>query len=396
MDIISDISALQFWRCPPPLAEAEVPAELACAPAGQGGAGIDPGLLSPRANARHADRLVAGRILTGLKGLDLPVRMMVDGGSLDRTRGAAQAMRRPSWVADRDIVPLGGGLAVLSPAATLGHLASSLPVSALLILALEMLGIYAVHHETPLTRLVMNELLRNGNLSREAMAARPDRIFAFRDALGRPEPMVGRGGKPIPWEPCFDRFGRPTGSWKRPPLLTCEEFSMQANRMRGARGGAAMREVAALAQAGSASWLETRCLLLTCLGTWKGGEGWPWPVLNQRIDFGPELRMLSGQGFCVADQLWEGRASILEVNGEANHADSLGFKVASNRTPALEHLGYRVCEITYDQLANLEKYDIVIAGIAKRLDLPLQRRTPAFLKRRDRLHRELFTTFRDL
>lgn len=103
---------------------------------------------------------------------------------------------------------------------------------------------------------------------------------------------------------------------------------------------------------------------------------------------------LAHQGHCVADQLYPRTKGILEVNGEAFHSDDLTFKKETGRTAALESMGYRVITFTYDQVADLENYDSIIAQRAETLGMTLANRTTGFLKRRNELHGKLFPTGR--
>ncbi|VWM23157.1 Uncharacterised protein [Collinsella intestinalis] len=80
-----------------------------------------------------------------------------------------------------------------------------------------------------------------------------------------------------------------------------------------------------------------------------GGEGWPKPRLNQRINFD---------------------------------------------TAALESMGYSVVSFTYDQVSDLEKYDSLIVQRAETLGLKLANRTASFLDRRNTLHGKLFPASR--
>lgn len=121
-----------------------------------------------------------------------------------------------------------------------------------------------------------------------------------------------------------------------------------------------------------------------------GGEGWPWPSLNRRIDFTSEVRAVSGSAYCVADLLWVDQRVDIEVNGMAYHADAQGFTRESGRRAALEAMGYTVLEIAYRQMADLESLDIMMETFAQRLGFPLRTRTVEFIERRRRLHKSLF------
>lgn len=62
----------------------------------------------------------------------------------------------------------------------------------------------------------------------------------------------------------------------------------------------------------------------------------------------------------------------------------------NGRRAGLEALGFEVREITDAQVRNLEIWDAMLEGFSRALDMPLRKRTPAFLRRRDELRGELF------
>ena len=109
-----------------------------------------------------------------------------------------------------------------------------------------------------------------------------------------------------------------------------------------------------------------------------------------RIDFTEDAQRLSGRRYAVGDQVWPDSKIIVEVNGEAFHADRQGFKVGSGRTAALEAMGYEVFEITYDQMSDPVKLEARLAVLSKKIGFRLQRRTVRFIERRAALIDELF------
>ena len=156
------------------------------------------------------------------------------------------------------------------------------------------------------------------------------------------------------------------------------------------RGVAPLRHVLGNVIDGSASPLETEVLLMLCGSKWIGGEGWEEPWVNRRLDFPSNIRALSGQGYAIPDQMWLDRGIIFECQGKAFHADEQGFEVRNGRRAGLEALGFEVREINDAQVRNLEIWDAMLEGFSRAFDMPLRKRTPAFLRRRDELHGELF------
>lgn len=381
-------SALAYHRTPPLLRDVEIPVEQAIAPPSSGGAGLDTSLFRTRSNAREAERHIVSRLLTDLKGLSLPIHVMVD-DSVRRVPSSRVVMHRlPSQVANQ-LQNIGGGLSVLSPAATLANLAFENGFVPLVKVAFEMAGTYSLLRETALTRCAIRELASSGILTKPGSGNRVDRMREFYDADGRKASMFGQDGRLYPWEAIFKRNGTLSDMWRRPPLVSSEECLLFAEDYRGARGVQRFKSVARAVHEGAASPLETNWLLLLCLDYRRGGEGWPWPWMNRRVDFGELQRAVSNQGYAICDALWEERAAVLEMLGEEYHADSLGFKYQTGRSTALEHLGYTVREVTYDQLHHEEKLEVVLQTLSKAFGMPLHERTSSFLARRARLCQEL-------
>lgn len=381
-------SALEYHRTPPPLREVEVPFEQAVAPLSSGGAGMDAELLRIRSNARGSERVAMSRLLTDLKGLSLPIHVMVD-DSMRRAPSSRVIMHRlPSQVIGQ-VQAIGGGLSVLSPVAALADLSFGSGFIPLAKLAFEMAGTYSLLRDTALTRWVMRELVSSGILSKPAPGGRADCLREYYGADGRKAPMFGRDGCRYPWELVFKRNGMHSDMWRRPPLVSSEECALFAEEYRRGRGVQRFKSVARVVHEGAASPLETSWLLLLCLDYRRGGEGWPWPWMNRRVDFGELQRTVSSQGYAICDALWEDRSAVLEVLGEEYHADSLGFKYQTGRSTALEHLGYTVREVTYDQLHHADKLEVVLQTLSRAFGMPLHERTRSFLARRERLCREL-------
>ena len=386
--VLCGISALEYHRTPPMLRAPEVSFEQAAAPCASGGAGVKAEALRCRANAPEAERAIVSRLLTDLKGLSLPVHVMTD-ATVCRRGSSRIAYHRWSEQLYDSSIGLGGELSVLTPTATLAYLAREVGFVSLCKVACELLGIFTVHRETALTRLLTSELLSRGELTPEAQGAYPDHIRAFYEVDGRPASMQGRNGAGIPWEVSFDRYRRPTNLWRRAPLLSLEELHVFASVYKGARGAKILTAVAHNVRPGTASPLEVRWLLALCLGYRRGEEGWPWPSTNRRVDFGARERAVSGQDSCVCDALWEHKNAVLEVMGEEFHADKLGFKLQSGRTTALEHLGYTVREVTHGQLVHPDRYEVAVENLSAAFGIPLAKRGKAFRSRQRELHKAL-------
>ena len=384
MVIICDISAWQYWRTPPIVRDVEIPVQELSA-LYQAGLGFPPSLLSARANAREADLLVQDRLLSDLKGLTLPVHVMVDDAASFHRSELIHPHRIPRALPRDWIHDLGCGLFVLSPELAVATHTIKRSTETVAKMAFEACGIFTIRPATERVDLVIGELDAQGALDGET-----DGIYGYSDAQGRPNSPLDSTGEELSWSPCRDRFGKLTSMWKRPPLTSIDRIAEAARDAKGVRGVRMARRALSVCRDGAASPAEVYANLLLCSGTWFGGESWGDPQLNRRIPLTPEAQRIYGRAYCIADMTWDDRLVDLEVGSLAHHADTRGYRTDSARRAALECMGYEIPEINIEQMEDLELFDAMLPALAKRTGFSLQPRTPAFLKRRDHLHDELF------
>lgn len=302
--------------------------------------------------------------------------------------------RIPPKLGREHLVDLGGGLHVLSPAAAIAlqprRCGDDLLAESVLLakLMFEATGIFALPPKNARMRLVTSELVSAGVLTKGAFEGIG--VYGHCDARGRPCGSLHRSGLDMPWCPSFDRHGALTDMWKRPPLTNLEAIG-EALRSLGLTSGRSHRSRALMmAVEGAASPAEVKAVMLLCCGRRYGGEGLPRPVLNREVVYSPEAAMLAHARRCFPDVLWQQTAGVLEVQGEAFHADEGGFRQVSGRTAALECMGYSVAELLYEQMKSLELFDALLPTLMRKLGHELHGRAPAFLRARNRLHEELF------
>ena len=386
MVIICNISAWQYWATPPLLREGS--SFFGGLPS-SGDAVASQEDSPTRSNARHADRMIAYRSHSDLIGVSHPVHAMVGEHSGRRQTANVLAHRLSKHLDSSELENLGGGLFVLSVEAALCELASSLPTAELALKIMEACGTYAAPEETG--RLTTTRrLFTSGPIFKQEQDERADHIREFRDEAGHVVSFHGSDGRVIPWELCFDTSGAPQNLWRRPPLTSVETLEEYIAKSAGKRGILQFKKALTLCADGSASPLESRLYLLLCADIWTGGEHWPRPALNQRIDFDDAARLLSSRTYAVADLLWKDQQVCIEVNGKSFHADKNGFTIESGRTAALESMGHRVLNINYAQMADFDQLETMLETFAETLGFPLQRRTAAFIKRKRAWHQALF------
>ena len=381
--VIFDISAWQYWNTPPEVAamDLSVSHELSHV-------GLPDWMFRHRSNSREIDRIVQKHLFGQLKGLELPIHVMVPEGCSKHDSSLVVPHRTPSWLRREHVISIGSGLSVVTPELSL--LLRRNPASKWDI-ALDMLsacGIYAIHKPTRLSALAMRIMREKGFLS-----PRIDPnlvVYGFSDENGKPLGPISPYGTEYPWTPSFNARGMQTDLWKRPPLTSSEMLRLVAAELVGARDTKLARSTLEVMRDGSASPVESRAYLLLCAGRTHGGEAFGVPDLNRRITFDAKARALAHQSSCFGDMVWIDRKRVLEVQGYGFHTDEQGFYVQTGRAPALQAMGYRMSEITYAQMADLEVFDALLTMLAEDLGFPLARRTPKFIARRDELHRALF------
>lgn len=389
MVVISGLSAWEYWRTPPQLRDAWMDPALL-----QAWHPNDPQtalLTEPlRANAREEERLVKNRLLSDLKGISTPVDI-ISNSTARRPSRLIHARRRPVWLEKEDVCDLGNNLYILSPAATMIDLCKRLDTLALAKLMFEACGIFTIPPQNSRIELTINDLCTRGAIS--AQLSKREGLAAYLDEKGRPCcDYTPDGVEERSWQPVFTRSGTMSDMWKRPPLCTPDQLRESVRSHANARSIAKAAQAYSAILPGAASPAEVFAILLLCADPSMGGEGWDRPRLNQRIALSKEAANLAHQHSCVADAYWPANKSILEVHGETFHADELGFRLDYGRSAGLESMGFTVAEITYEQLASLERLDTMLPALAKKLGFEPHPKNPSFLKRRSDLHEALFGT----
>lgn len=388
MNVLYGITALEYYETVPLIRDADIPEKVATLNPPEG-CGLPAGLLRRRCNANGASQHVVGRLLGDLKGISLPARIMSDDVRGSWSTALARVVPLHKGLQDEDLFSLGGGLYVTSIERTLLDCSREMNSIELLMLMFEACGMYAVPVRNKRTGYVLRRLLDDRVLTPQYPSGSLPKIYSFYDAAGHRALPVGYDLEEYPWELCFSLSGAPTTLWRRPPLTTCRRLLRCRDRHEGVPGIKRFSRLVEHVVDGSASPLETKLVIMLCGSAWLGGEGLPRPWLNRKVDFPHDVQGLAGQTYAIPDILFNDIGLVVECQGKQFHADSLGFEVRNNRRAGLEALGYGVREITYGQMRDLNAWDIMLEGFASRFDITLKKRTPAFLRRRERLHEAL-------
>ena len=379
--VVCDISAFQYWRIPP------VVRLLASAPEGD-------------EDLRRLFPISQVRALRAEMAQELPLCRVClsDGAKRRRTCEVTQAIRDASillasgmghpvdllarssnelrvssiartrlWSHNANpggIVPVADGLAVTSPAFTLQQLAARASLVRAIMLASEVCGTFSVYRApAPISRFLQRQI----------------------DA-GR---LPNYGG----WSPCLGPSKRLTSLWRRDPLATPEELAKFAELSDSGRGRARLLRAAELAHPNAASPFEARAGMLFGLPKRLGGEGLGNFEHNKRIELSGRARLLADQDCCYGDLVWE-QCLDLECQGAEFHDDARSYLSDSERTGALELMGYRVLPVTHGQIADPARFDALADAVARILGVRRPVKSDSSRRAAEKLRIELFDDWR--
>ena len=243
------------------------------------------------------------------------------------------------------------GLDVASPLFTLLTLASSVSNERLIMCMYEMCGTFAVCKIAPQVKSALEQ--------------------AYGSRWG--DARLG-------WENVKDVAGNPTDLWKRPPLIELSELSEYVDKIPGLRGAKSFTRAAKCITGVAASPLEVQASMLFGLTR--------------------SARLISGLDRRYADILLANkdgsRECLVECQGKSIHG-SIESKISdSDRTTALQAMGYPVVLLTYGQLADSDAFRVVMELIMSYLDAPLKDKTPRQQELERRLREEIFINWAEM
>lgn len=262
------------------------------------------------------------------------------------------------------------GVSVPSPALTLFQLASSLSVTHLAMAMYEMCGTFSVFRLSSLPQ----ELASQVDLDKS---------------------LYGGG-----WRNVRRHDGKPTDLWSRPPLIELTELEQLAIAMQGRRGCRVFSKALKCVTGVVASPFEAQLSLLLATPRCDGGEGVQAFSNNTRIKLNGRAERLAGRRLCYADILFEmtdsNKPLIVECQGKIVHGDFDAAMSDSDRTTALQQMGFNVILLTYSQIANVKNFDIVKRLIFEEAGIVYREKTQRQLAAQGELRRELFIDWNTL
>lgn len=343
--ILCDISAFYFYRIPPCVLF------LVAAP---------PDLSSPmgRRQLRGAE--------TYLGYIPLPLHELVRSPNDCHKTSRIKQHLWTSQVLNVAVVEIGSYLSVTTPLFTLLSLATHLPIEQLCMAMYEMCGSFSVLRLLPEHRNHLQALIDQGH-------------------------SLCTDG----WRPCLTEKRRLTDIWERPPLVSLDELHRFEELSAGVRGHKRFSKAARAVLGIAASPLEAQAAMTICGPRALGGDAIGPAELNRSIRLNRAARSIAQRGHCVADLYIErtdsDRPLVIECQGKAFHDSERSGLSDSERTEALQSMGYTVIPITSRQLSTPAVYRHIREHIAKEAGIRLRPKTPKLEERERDLRRNLFS-----
>lgn len=343
VDILCDISAFRYHRLPPQVI------------------GMLPPFLNVDSVGRRAGFMSHPLIQEIVK---TPVHLLFNTRASRSKNSLVRAHLAKHEAPFGSVIDTPLGIRVASPLYCLLQMAQTLPETQLLMAMYELCGSFAVFRPSPFIEDVLTQSGGAANLGR----------FAWRRVQGA--------------------NGDLTSLWSRPPLVAVEELQDYAKRVKGLRGCVRFQKAADLVTGITASPFEAQLSILLSLPRRLGGEGMGTFENNARISLSADARKISGKTCCYADLLFEKTGSkrplIVECQGKVAH-ESYGSMISdSDRATALKQMGLEVVFMTYAQIVDRARFDVVRRLIARELGIYYREKNAKELAAEDDLRRNLF------
>ena len=202
------------------------------------------------------------------------------------------------------------------------------------------------------------------------------------------------------WERIKNNKGRPTDLWRRKPLISIDELRRFAAITKGMRGNRRFAKAATAVTGITASPFEAQMSILLARSRRKGGEGLSAFQNNYRIPLNPTASMLANRATCYADMLFDqhrdGKPLVIECQGRIAHDSAASAVSDSNRVIALQHMGFEVMLVSYEQISHADHFDALRRLIASHLGITYRDKTRNLRKREHELRRNIFIDWETL
>ena len=126
----------------------------------------------------------------------------------------------------------------------------------------------------------------------------------------------------------------------------------------------------------------------------KGGEGFSGLANNERIPLSASARRIYGKSTCYADLQFDvpngASPLIVECQGKVVHDDYDSAISDSDRTTALQQMGFTVMPLTYRQISDQANFDTVRRMVARQIGVAYRSKSPKEIRCEIDLRRNIF------
>lgn len=196
------------------------------------------------------------------------------------------------------------------------------------------------------------------------------------------------------WKCITDTQGKPTDLWTRPPLLAFDDIRHILNFEKGMRGRNQLAKAMRYVSGRVASPFEAKASILIGSPQRMGGLGLAGFKNNFEIKLDDSARRICGLSKAYGDIVWEETPDhpmvIVECQGEMAHNSRERAQADDDRALALESMGIEVIRISYKQISDRARFDLLAQRLASTLNVKPPSPTPRFARKQAEVRDALF------
>lgn len=196
------------------------------------------------------------------------------------------------------------------------------------------------------------------------------------------------------WQCITDAQGKPTDLWTRKPLLKIDDIRHILNVEKGMRGRNQLAKAMRYVTGKVASPFEAKASILIGSPRRVGGLGLAGFKNNLEIMLDDNARRICGLKRAYGDIVWEETPDhptvIVECQGEVAHNNRERAQADDDRALALESMGIEVIRISYKQISDRARFDLLAQRLANALNIKLPSSTPRLARRQTEMRDALF------
>lgn len=341
--VLCDISALRYYRTPPRYFYALPPI---------------PDFDTPYGRGRLRQSPVATRII------DIPIHAL----SFGHDRLTSTLVKQHLWSKDLPagaIVDTPFDVAVTSPLLTLLMLSTHLDPIDTALLIYEFTGLFSLYSPSKEMDDAICQSVKQGKFERLDS-----------------------------WRRITSAQGKPTDLWVRKPLLEIDDIHHILDAGKGMRGRNRLAKAMRYVTGKVASPFEAKTSILIGSPRRVGGLGFAGFKNNLEIKLDDNAQRICGLKNAYGDIVWEATSDhpmvIVECQGEMAHNSRDRAQADDDRALALESMGIEVIRISYKQISDRTRFNLLARRLSDTLSIKLPNPTPRLAQREIEMRDALF------